>query len=357
MKKIDWYIIKKFLSTFFFAVMILAIIACVIDYSEKMDDFAEKKAPALAILNYFKNFIPHISALLFPLFIFIATIFFTSKMAYRSEIIAILASGASFQRFLRPYVIGGGFLCAISLLANHWIVPNANKQRLAFEDKYVHNAKTISDRNVHLQLSRGLFVYMQSYDYVTNIGNRFTAEKTDGTLLKEKLFADHVSYDSVKKIWHLYNVVIRENNGIHEDLKYLNSLDMKYPFVPKDLLVDEDVKEALTTPELNRYIAKEELRGSEGLNFYYVEKHRRTAQPAAGFILTIIGACISSRKIRGGSGLHLALGILISVLYIMLLQFSTTFSTKAGLNPFIAVWLPNVLFAGLAYYLYRQQIK
>src|SRR5688500_5579566 len=138
MKKLDWYIVKKFLSTFFFAIIILAIIACVIDYSEKVEDSVEKKAPAMAILNYFKNFIPHISALLFPLFILIATIFFTSKLAYKSEIIAILASGVSFQRFLRPYLIGGAFLCALSLFANHWMVPNANKQRLAFEDRYIH---------------------------------------------------------------------------------------------------------------------------------------------------------------------------------------------------------------------------
>src|ERR1700759_2102480 len=146
MKKLDWYIVKKFVGTFFFAIMILAIIACVIDYSEKVDDFVTHKTPLIEILNYFKNFIPHISALLFPLFIFIATIFFTSKMAYRSEIIAILASGTSFQRFLRPYVIGGGFLCLLSLVVNHWVVPQANKQRLAFEDKYVHAATIVSDQ-------------------------------------------------------------------------------------------------------------------------------------------------------------------------------------------------------------------
>src|SRR4051812_38006691 len=170
MKRLDWYIIRKFLGTFFYAIMILAVIACVIDYSEKMDDFVTKKAPAMAILNYFKNFIPHISALLFPLFIFIATIFFTSKMAYKSEVIAILASGTSYQRFMRPYFIGGGFLCLLSLFANHWVVPAANKQRLAFEDRYVHNTAYSSDRNVHLRLTKDLYVYMTNYDYQSNIG-------------------------------------------------------------------------------------------------------------------------------------------------------------------------------------------
>lgn len=356
MKKLDWYIIKKFIGTFFFAILILAVIACVIDYSEKVDDFVAKKAPGWEILNYFKNFIPHISALLFPLFIFIATIFFTSKLAYKSEIIAMLAGGISFQRFLRPYFIGGGFLCLLSLLANHWIVPNANKQRLAFEDKYIHNARVVSG-NVHMRLSKNLFIYVQSYDFVTNSGFRFTAEYIDGILLKQKIFADRISYDSVKKIWHLTNVVIRNNDSTHESLQFVDNIDMKYNFTPKDLLEDEDVKESLTTPELNRYIVQEQIRGRETLNFFFVERDRRTAQPFAGFILTIIGACIASRKVRGGSGFHLAVGIAISAVYILMLQFATTFSTKAGLNSIIAVWIPNVVFAAVAYYLYRRQIK
>lgn len=358
MKKIDWYIVRKFLGTFFYAIMILAIIACVIDYSEKMDDFVTKKAPVLAILNYFKNFIPHISALLFPLFIFIATIFFTSKMAYKSEIIAILASGTSFQRFLRPYLMGGGFLCLLSLLANHWVVPNANKQRLAFENKYIHNALYSSDRNVHLRLSKDLYVYMMNYDYQANVGYHFTAEKIDGTILREKLSAERASYDSVKKIWHLYNVRIRTNDGLKETLTFEPELFRKYgSFKPIDLEEDDAIKEALTTPELNAYIAKEKLRGSETLNFFYIEKYRRTAQPFAALILTVIGVCISSKKIRGGSGLHLALGIVISALYIMAMQFTNTFSTKAGLNPLIAVWIPNFIFGIVAWYLYRKQVR
>lgn len=357
MKKLDWYIVKKFLGTFFFAILLLAVIACVIDYSEKVEDFVSHKAPLSAIMNYYKNFIPHISALLFPLFIFIATIFFTSKMAYKSEIIGILASGTSFQRFLRPYLIGGGFLCLLSLVINHYVVPIANKQRIAFEDKYVHSAVVVSDQNVHLRLSKDLYVFMQRYDYTTNTGSRFTAEKIAGTQLKEKISADRASYDSLKKIWTLYDVTVRKMDGIKESLQKIPVMKQQYPFTPKDLDEDDAIKEALTTPELNRYIAREKLRGRETLNFYYVERDRRTAQPFAGFILCIIGVCIASRKIRGGSGLHLALGIVISASYIMFMQFSTTFSTKAGLNPLLAVWIPNFIFGGLAYYLYRKQIR
>ena len=357
MKKLDWYIIKKFIGTFLYAIMIMAIIACVIDYSEKLTDFVQKKAPVWAIVNYFKDFIPHIIALLFPLFIFIATIFFTSKLAYKSEIIAMLASGMSFQRFLRPYIIGAAFLCTVSLVANHWVVPAANRERIAFEDRYVHNAVQRSDDNVHLRLSKNLYVYVQNYDFTTNTGYRFTAETIDGTSLKEKIMAERVSYDSAKKEWQLSNVTTRINNGLQEQLIFTPQINRKYAFVPLDLKRDNDIKEALTTPELNRYIAKEKLRGRETLNFYYVERDRRTAQPFAGFILTIIGVCIASRKVRGGSGLHLAIGIVISASYIMLLQFSTTFSTKAGLNPLISVWIPNFVFGGIAAYLLRKQLR
>ena len=358
LKKLDWYIIKKFLSTFFFAIMILAVISCVIDYSEKVDNIVSKKAPFMTVVNYYKDFIPHITALLFPLFIFIATIFFTSKLAYKSEVIAMLSSGVSFQRFLRPYFIGGGFLCLVSLIANHWIIPVANKERIAFEDKYINddNFKYGSD-NMHLGISRDRYVYLQNYNFGNNTGNHFTEEKVKGTFLKEKLMADNVSYDTTKKIWHLHNVFIRTNDTDKESIFKVMDTAIKYPFAPIDLNRTDAIKEALTTPELDRYIATEQLHGRENLSFYYVEKERRTAQPFAGLILTIIGVCIASRKIRGGSGFHLALGIVISAVYIMFLQTSTTFATKASLNPLIAVWIPNVIFGCLAFYLYRRQVK
>jgi lipopolysaccharide export system permease protein len=357
MKKLDWYILKKFLGTFTYAILILAVITAVIDYSEKVDDFVKRKAPALEVLNYYKDFVPYMVAFLFPLFIFIATIFFTSKLAYKSEIIAILASGVSFPRFLRPYIVGSAFLCGVSFLANHWIVPAANKERLAFEDKYVHENPYSFDRNVHLRLSPNLLIFIQSYDYASNTGYRFTAEKINGTELKEKLMADRISYDSLKKSWKLFNVTTRINNGLNEELKFAPEMVQKYSFSPKDLQEDNDIMTAMTTPHLNRVIEREKLRGRENLNQYYVEKYRRTAQPFAGIILTIIAVSIASKKVRGGSGLHLAIGIVISSAYIMAMQFSTTFSTKAGLNPLIAVWIPNMIFGTLAVFFYRRQIK
>ena len=210
---------------------------------------------------------------------------------------------------------------------------------------------------MHLGLSKNLYVYLQSFNFASYTGSHFTAEKINGTLLTEKLMADYVTYDTIKQIWHLHNVIIRTNDTIKESLRHVPEMDMKYAFTPADLVRTDAIKEALTTPELNGYIATEQLHGRENLNFYFVEKHRRTAQPFAGFILTMIGACIASRKVRGGRGLHLALGIVISALYIMFLQLSTTFSTKDNLNPLIAVWLPNVVFGIVALYLYRRQLK
>jgi len=355
---LDRYIIKKFLTTFFFAIMVLAVISCVIDYSEKVDNILSKKAPLMAVLNYYKDFVPHITALLFPLFIFIATIFFTSQIAYKSEIIAILASGTSFSRFFRPYMIGGGFLCLISLVANHWIIPVANKERIAFEDKYINDDNfKVADNDLHFGLTKDTYVYLQNYNYSNNTGNHFTWEKIDGTLLKVKLMADNVSYDSTRKMWHLFNVVIRRNDTLKESIRRVHDTEAHYAFTPADLNRTDAIKEALTTPELNRYIAAEQLHGRENLNTYYIEKHRRTAAPFAGMILTTIGACIACRKIRGGSGLHLALGIVISALYIMFMQISTTFSSKSNLDPLISVWIPNVIFGMVALFLYRRQIK
>jgi lipopolysaccharide export system permease protein len=358
LKRIDWYIIKKFLSTFFFVIILFAAISCIIDYSEKVDNIVSKKAPTLAVLNYYKNFVPHIVALLFPLFIFIATLFFTSKIAYKSEIIAILSSGVSFSRFLRPYLVGGGFLCLVSLISNHWVIPAANNDRIYFENHYINddNFRWVSN-NLHLGISKNTYVYIQNFNVSNSTGNRFTAEKIEGTQLKEKLMAEYISYDTAKKIWKLSNVVIRNNNGMAETVRRVPEMEMKYPFTPSDLNSSDAIKEALTTPQLNRYIENERLRGQENLSFFYVEKARRSAEPVAGLILTIMGACIASRKIRGGSGFHLAVGIALSAIYIMFQKTTTTFAIKSNLDPMLAVWIPNIIFGAYAFYLYRKQTK
>ncbi len=357
-KKLDWYIIRKFLVTFVFAIMVLAVISCVIDYSEKVDNIVSKKAPGAVVASYYINFIPHITALLFPLFIFIATIFFTSKLAYKSEIIAMISSGISFNRFLRPYFIGGGFLCLGSLYANHWLIPNANKVIVAFENKYINDGNFgPSTENIHLGIGKGHMIYFQSFSFISNSGVHFSSDKVEGLLLKEKVTADFVTYDSVHKTWHLQNVVIRRNHSeLKETVVSLKTLDVPYHYTPADLNRREEMKDALTTPELLSFIATEKMRARESLSPFYLELHRRSAQPFAGIVLTIIGACIASKKIRGGSGLHLAIGIALSAIYILFGQLFSVFSTKASLDPFIATWIPNLIFTGVAVYLYRKQI-
>jgi len=337
--------------------MILAVIACVIDYSQKVDYFVERNAPAGEIAFYFVNFVPHITALLFPLFIFISTIFFTSKMAYKTEIIATLAAGVSFQRFLRPYVIGSIILGIVSLVANHWVVPEANKNITEFHINYIWPKKVATDNNVHLRMNPHLFVYIEGYNFNEGFGRKLSVETVEGTLLKEKVTAERAYYDSAKKEWRLVNAMVRTNDGMKETLVLKPELRRKFSFTPEDLDDDNRNKESMTTPELVRYTAREKQRGRESVNYYLIELHKRTAQPFAGFILTIIGACIASRKVRGGSGLHLALGIALSALYMLFLQFSQTFSTNAGLDPLIAVWIPNFIFGVVAVYLFWKQIK
>ncbi len=357
LKILDWYILKKFLITFLFAIMVLAVFACVIDYSQKVDDFVEHKAPLLQILWYFLNFIPAIVALLYPLFIFIAAIFFTSKMAYRSELIATLASGVSFQRLMVPYILGGLILGSVSLLANHFVVPAGNNNIYKFGQKYIYGKTLTGDQNVHLRLSPKLYVFVANYNLASNSGENFTAETFDGVLLKEKIFADRISYDTAKKSWKLGGVVIRKNDGLKESFESLPTLEKKYDFTPDDLYEDDRSIQGMNTPELYAYAHKEKQRGRENVNTYLFEMHRRTSDAIAGIILTLIAACIASQKIRGGSGFHIAIGIVLSAIYVMFMQFSKTFSINSGMSPLLAAWIPNIIFSFVALYLFVKRVR
>lgn len=357
LKKIDRYILGKFLQSFFFAMLIMAVISCVIDYSEKIEEFLQNEAPAGQILLYFITFVPSILAILFPLFVFISTIFFTSKLAYKSEIIAILATGTSFTRFLRSYVVGGFLLGLLSLIMNHFIVPKTSVHMNRFLNDYFWPKKTSSDGNTHLKISDSTYIFMQNFTFSTKEGTQFTWEYFDGVLLREKIIADRASYDIKTKVWKLLNVVHIKNDGLKETLKKDVTIDRKFPFTPDDLDVDKNIKTQMTTPELLAFINRERQRGTENVTDFEIEYHKRTAQPVAGFILVIIAACIASRKVRGGSGLHLAIGISMSSTYILMMQLTTTFSTNSGLHPLLAVWIPNIIFGIVAFVLYRRQIR
>lgn len=355
--KLDNYILKKFLTTFVFAILILAVISCVIDYTQKVEDFVSKNAPTSTVLLYFLTFAPNIVALLYPLFIFIATIFFTSKLAYKTEIIAILASGVSFRRFLRPYVVGSILLGLCSFFANHWLIPSSTKVMNEIKKKYYYSEKIASKGNIHIKVAPNEYIFVENFTYTNNVGTRFTDEIIVGTDLKQKIFAERIKYDSTTNEWILNDVVVRKNDGLKETLTKVPELKRKFPFTPDDLDADDRFKEELTSPELLRTIEKEKMKGTDNITFFQLEYYKRTAQPIAGFILVIIGVCISSKKVRGGSGLHLALGIGISAIYIMMMQFSNTFSTNSGLDPIIAVWIPNIIFGIVAFFLYRKELK
>jgi lipopolysaccharide export system permease protein len=352
--RLDRYILKNFLATFVFLLLAFSAIAIVIDFTEKVNDFLSRKVPFGSILGYFRDFLPYILALLFPIFIFVAVIFFTSRLANRSEIIAMLGTGMSFRRFLRPYFIGASVISAVLLLANHYIIPRANKSRLQFEERYLWTHSYSKDDNIHLRISPTEYVFIQSYNPESKTGYRFSYEEVIGTEMKKKIWADRCTWDSVKKEWKLMDAWIRVNEGVLEALQSYPVVSKAFAFSPADLIEKREARQMMTTPRLNAFIRKEQEKGSENLNEYFIEKHRRTAAPFSAFVLSIIGACIASRKIRGGSGVHLATGLMISAIYIFLMQFSTTFSVKGGLNPLVAVWIPNILFAGLAVWIYRR---
>ena len=363
MKILDWYILKKYFVTFLFFLLALTAIAVIIDLSERTDDFAKTKLPALTIIQeYYFGFIPRIDALLFPLFVFLSVIFFTSIMAGRSEIIVILANGISFPRFLRPYFIGGILLSAFLWWCNQSFLPKANAKWANFSAKYIdesyagiRNQSFIN--NYYFRLDSFSYAGIRYYDTISRTGNSFFMQTFRNNQLVYNLRAETLSWDSAAKKWKLTGISERYINGLHEELKQSPSRQMEYNFKPRDLQRDEYMKDKLTTKELNDYIRLEKLRGSEIVNTLMLEKNSRDAGPPSVLILTMIGAIIASRKIRGGSGFHLAIGVIISVLYILVGRFASVFAMKGNFDPVMAAWMPNIFFALLAYYLYRRAPK
>lgn len=346
MKKIDWYIIRKFLGTYFFAAILLTAIIVVIDFSERIDEFIEKEAPLRLIVGqYYLNFVPHMLLILSPILIFVSVIFFTSQMSNRSELVAILASGVSFYRILFvPYFIAAAVLVAMQLYANHDLVPAANKDRLAFEYKYIRSSHVNPNYNVHMQINPTNFIYMKQYNPKDSSGINFTLETVEGRELKRKLSASKIKWSAKDSTWHLTNFVSRAIDGKREKIREGAKMDTTLDLHPNDFEQKIRFKEAMDRTELLGFIDKMLLKGSPNLEFYQVEHHRRTATPFATFVLTIIGFSIASRKVRGGLGIHLFMGIAMSATYMMFLQFAMTFATKGNLSPLLSVWIPNFIF-------------
>lgn len=365
MQKIDWYILKKFLVTFVFCMLLFTAIAVAVDSSEKADDFVKADFSTSEIINkYYLGFVPFIWSLLFPLFVFIAVIFFTSRMATRSEIIAILASGTSYNRFLRPYIIGGVLLALVLWVGSRYWIPKANIIRSNFQTNYLDKNDPTKNRSFgtcvrcyYLRIDTNTFVGIRDYDTASKSARGFFMEKIRNNKMVYNLRAETMQWDATIKKWKFYRVAERFVDSIGERMKNHDTLVINLILRPDELRKDEYLKDKLTTPELARYIDREEIRGTEGLNALKVERYRRTATPAAVLLLTLIGVVIASRKTRGGSGMHLALGIIIAALFIMSDRFSTVFAIKGNFPPLLAAWLPNIVFAGVAWWLYRRTPK
>lgn len=352
---LDRYIIRKFLGTFFFTIALIVAIAVVFDLSEKIDNFLENNAPlSKVIFDYYLNFIPYFAVLFSPLFTFVTVIYFTSRMAYNTEIIAIMSSGVSFNRLLVPYFISAFVLTAFAFSLNNFVIPHANARKLAFEDLYYHSTpQSFREKNIHKQIEPGIFIYLESFDTHNNVGRKFSIERFDDSILKSKLMADEIRWDSVNNKWNLVNYYNREYIDDSQIITQGRMLDTTIALDPEEFHRRDNAVEAMNLGELNRFIKEQKMQGTENIDAYLIEKHRRFSFPFSAFILTLIGVSVSSKKVKGGIGMQLGIGLLISFSYIVFMQFSSQFAINGSLSPFIAVWIPNCVFALVAVVLYR----
>lgn len=355
-KIIDYYIIRKFLGTFFFCLLLIITIAVVFDFTEKIDNFMEKAAPWQAIVfDYYPNFIPYFATLFAPLFVFISVIFFTSRMAANTEIIAILNSGMSFRRMMWPYFLTALLIGLIIFYLTNFIIPESNLKRLDFEDKYYRSrARRSSVDNIHRQVFKNVYVYIESFSPLYQRGRNFTIEKfDDGGKLMSKLSSPTVNWDTASRKWTAINYVHREITDSGEIITRGERIDTTLTVTPMDFSKDPSIVETMTYHELNDYIDLLKLQGSDELKLFLVEKHRRFASPFSVFILTLIGVSLSSRKVRGGIGMNIGIGLALSFSYILFQQFTSQFSLKGNLSPMLAMWIPNMSYLVIALVLYK----
>lgn len=354
-KKIDRYIIGKFLGTFAFSLMLLLLVVVIFDMSEKIDDFISKQAPMQAIIfDYYLNFIPYFANMFLSMFIFIAVIFFTSKLAGNSEIIAILSSGVSYRRLMVPYMVASLILAIFSYLLVNWIIPPANQKRLLFEERYIRNKYVNNEQDIHRQILPGVFIYIESYNTSYNIGYKFAIEHiVDGEMVS-KTITDYIQWDTIVNKWQMNNCVVRDFANGKEQVKYYRRLDTTLNMLPSDFAQRKNVVEAMNYTELNEFIESETRKGTENVVLWKIEKHRRFASSFSTFIMTIIGATLSTRKKRGGIGVNVCIGFILAFSYIMFVRVSNVLAINTNMPPLIAVWIPNLIYAGIGIFLYNK---
>ena len=355
---LDWYIIKKFIGTYVFSIILIISIAIVFDFNENLSKFTQYHAPWRAIIfDYYANFIPYYSNLFSPLFVFIAVIYFTSKLAGNSEIIAMMATGMSFRRLLRPYMFTCVLIALTTFYLNAYVIPHGTIIRQQFENRYRRNKVTTAAENVQIRLSKNTVVYIQHYDDRMKRGFGFSLDKFADKKLVSHMTASEIQYDTIadsKYHWKANNWKIRTLKGLRETITSGAVKDTMLLMEPADLIYAKGQQETFTSPELLQYISKQTSRGSANVKQYEVEYHKRIAMSFASFILTIIGASLSARKRKGGMGLYLGIGLGLSFAYIMLQTVSSTFAINADAPPMLAAWIPNIIFAVIAFFCYRQ---
>ena len=351
LKRIDWYIIKQFLGTYVFAIALIISISVVFDINEKIDKFLNPDVPLKAIIvDYYLNFIPYFANLFSPLFTFIAVIFFTSKLADRSEIIAMLASGMSFRRLMLPYAVSATIIAIVTFILNAYIIPPANETRIDFQNKYIRNKKV---KNAQLEIEPGIIAYFDSYDARSNMGYRFSLEHFEDKKLISRLTAKSIKYDSLYQ-WTVIDYMIRDFDGMREHIFQGSRKDTTLTIVPSDFLISVNDCETMTTPELNTYINRQKKRGIGNIQTFQIEYHKRFATIMAAFILTSIGASLSSRKIKGGMGMNIGIGLALSFSYILFMTVTSTFAINGYLSPAVAAWIPNIVYTFIAIFLYQK---
>ncbi len=355
-KTIDFYITKKFLGTFFYAIALILSIAVVFDVSENLDEFLSKDVSIKEIVvDYYMNFIPYFANLFSPLFTFIAVIYFTSKMAYNTEIIAILSSGVSYTRLMRPYMVSAFILAIFSYSLGNYIIPPATKTMNEFRMKNIDNIRMGVERDIHRQIEPGVYIYMRSYT-PNDVGNVFTLERFEGAKLVEKLTADNIRWDKETDKWVINNYWKRTIFDGYEELESGYRIDTTLNMKPDEFRVKKNEMETYITPELKKEIKLMKTRGVNTIE-WEIEKHKRMATPFSTFILTLIGVGLASRKIKGGLGFHLGLGLALSFSYILFMQISTVFAISGSAPVFVSMWIPNILYSLIAFFVFRWAAK
>lgn len=356
--RLDRYIIVKFISTYIFLIAIIIVIAVIFDFNENIDKLTQSHASALKIAQYYMNFVPYFANLFSPLFVFIAVIFFTSKLADKSEIIAMKSTGMSFKRLLRPYMFTAALIAASTFALGAYVIPKSNVARVSFQNRYIKKKTDITSvDNVQMQVDTGVVAYITHFDNVTKSGYGFSLDKFVEKKLVSHLTAQSIQYDTLSDkrfSWTLRTYEVRTLKGMREVLSRGDKIDTTIVMEPKDFFYVRDQEQTLTLPELREFIARQKLRGVSNISKFEVEYYKRYAMPFAAFILTVIGVCLSSQKRKGGMGISLGAGLALSFAYILFQTVSASFANNAGLDASVAVWMPNVVFALIAILLYRR---